>query len=280
MDWSTHFPAYIKHTAEDKSIDENTASKGTTDEPSSIQEPTPKPLTKPITIADIGCGFGGLLVALSPLFPNDLILGLEIRAQVTEYVHDRILALRAQHQKQQQSSQLPPTTTTTYQNISPLRTNSMKFLPNLFHRAQLQHIFFCFPDPHFKQRKHKMRIVSDTLAAEYAYVLKEGGYVWCVTDVEELAGWMRGKFEAFGKVDGSGSGAGQGLFEKVDVPEEGREDEWPDRTVGIMVRCMREETEEGKKVGRNGGRKFVSVFRRRRDPPWPGEEVEVEEMEG
>jgi tRNA (guanine-N7-)-methyltransferase len=37
------------------------------------------------------------------------------------------------------------------------------------------------------------------------------------------------------------------------------------------VRVMREETEEGKKVSRNGGRKFVSVWRRREDPRWPDE---------
>ena len=37
------------------------------------------------------------------------------------------------------------------------------------------------------------------------------------------------------------------------------------------VAVMREETEEGKKVTRNGGRKFVAVFRRVVDPPWPGE---------
>ncbi|THZ84799.1 hypothetical protein D6C83_09479 [Aureobasidium pullulans] len=31
----------------------------------------------------------------------------------------------------------------------------MKFLPNFFNRAQLSKIFLCFPDPHFKARKHK-----------------------------------------------------------------------------------------------------------------------------
>jgi hypothetical protein len=34
------------------------------------------------------------------------------------------------------------------------------------------------------------------------------------------------------------------------------------------VRVMREETEEGKKVTRNQGRKFVAVFRRKPDPEW------------
>ena len=32
-------------------------------------------MTKQIEIADIGCGFGGLLTALSPLFPETLMIG-------------------------------------------------------------------------------------------------------------------------------------------------------------------------------------------------------------
>ena len=38
------------------------------------------------------------------------------------------------------------------------------------------------------------------------------------------------------------------------------------------VEVMRMETEEGKKVERNKGEKFVALFRRKSDPPWPGEE--------
>ena len=278
MDWSSHYPAFIDHDAP-------------------VQEGTPRPLKKPVTIADIGCGFGGLLVALSPLLPDELILGMEIRTQVTSYVNDRILALRRQNQPPPPpltTSQSPPPqqdsdapSPTPYQNISALRTNSMKFLPNFFPRASLAHLFLCFPDPHFKARKHKARIVSETLCAEYAYVLKPGGCVWCITDVEELAGWMRARFRELGKAgrtaarqgeggpeagdDGVRDGGEEGLFAKVEIPEEGREGEWEDRTVGMLVKCMREETEEGKKVTRNGGKKFVDVWRRREDLPWPGE---------
>ena len=32
-----------------------------------------------VRFADVGCGFGGLLVHLSPMFPNDLAVGMEIR---------------------------------------------------------------------------------------------------------------------------------------------------------------------------------------------------------
>ncbi|KAG8533355.1 uncharacterized protein KY384_002138 [Bacidia gigantensis] len=257
MDWSSHYPSFANNEAAE-------------------EEGVPKPLKKEVTVADIGCGFGGLLVALSPLLPDRLILGLEIRTQVTSYVHDRIYALRQQHLPQIESktsdvhfpSTAPPPPTALYQNISVLRANTMKFLPNFFPRASLEHIFLCFPDPHFKARKHKARIVSETLCAEYAYVLKPGGMVWTITDVEELAGWMRTRFEEFGKR----GGVEEGLFEQVrPLPEEGKEEDWGDKEVGTILRCMREETEEGKKVSRNDGKKFVSVWRRREDPPWPGE---------
>ena len=38
------------------------------------------------TILDIGCGFGGLTMALAPLLPDKLILGMEIRAKVSLFV--------------------------------------------------------------------------------------------------------------------------------------------------------------------------------------------------
>lgn len=203
-------------------------------------------------------------------------VGLEIRTQVTEYVIDRISALRTQSQADDLSSSRPQNSP--YQNISTLRANTMKFLPNFFHRAQLTHIFLCFPDPHFKARKHKARIVSSTLCAEYAYVLREGGLVCTITDVEELAGWMARRFAAFGQeiLEGEesttekvvGEGETSGLFERVEIPEEGKEDDWPDQNLGNLIKCMRIETEEGKKVSRNGGRKFVSIWRRKADPDW------------
>jgi hypothetical protein len=32
-----------------------------------------------VRFVDVGCGFGGLLVRLSPLFPDTLMLGMELR---------------------------------------------------------------------------------------------------------------------------------------------------------------------------------------------------------
>lgn len=133
--------------------------------------------TKVVEFADIGCGYGGLLIALSPMFPNTLMLGMEIRVKVSDYVMDRIAALRVQNPGQ-------------FENIACLRSNAMKYLPNFFKKGQLQKMFFLYPDPHFKKAKHKWRIVNQCLLAEYAYVLAEDGIVYTVTDVEDLHEWM------------------------------------------------------------------------------------------
>ena len=57
MNWADHYPAYS--TLEEVEKD----------------EAKPKSITKDVTVADIGCGFGGLLVALARQLPDDLLLG-------------------------------------------------------------------------------------------------------------------------------------------------------------------------------------------------------------
>ena len=58
------------------------------------------------------------------MFPNTLMLGLGIRVKVSDYVKERIKALRSQHSGQ-------------YENIACLRTNAMKYLPNYFAKGQV-----------------------------------------------------------------------------------------------------------------------------------------------
>jgi tRNA (guanine-N7-)-methyltransferase len=162
---------------------------------------------------------------------------MEIRVQVTQYVQDRITALRA-------TSSTSTPTLTTYQNVSVVRANAMKFLPNYFSKHSLSSLFFLFPDPHFKSRKHKARIISPTLLAEYAYVMRPGGIVYTITDVRDLHDWMRSHLEAFP------------LFESVDeetLRSEGR---------GPILDAVYTSTEEGKKVERNKGEKWLACFRR------------------
>ncbi|XP_067832590.1 tRNA (guanine-N(7)-)-methyltransferase isoform X1 [Heptranchias perlo] len=219
MDWSQYYPEYFKPCSENDHHDDK---KDLIDEKKSKFQ---------VEFADIGCGYGGLLVELSPLFPNALILGLEIRVKVSDYVIDRIKSLRASNPGK-------------YQNIACIRSNAMKYLPNFFKKGQLSKMFFLFPDPHFKKTKHKWRIISSTLLAEYAYVLRVGGLVYTITDVQEVHEWMVKHFTE------------HPLFEHVQL-EELKDDVIIDR-IGVC-------TEEGKKVLRNGGQNFTAVFRRVED---------------
>ncbi len=51
-------------------------------------------------------------------------------------------------------------------------------------------MFFLFPDPHFKKKKHKARIITQQLLGEYAYLMKVGGILYTCTDVLDLHQWM------------------------------------------------------------------------------------------
>lgn len=113
---------------------------------------------------------------------SELTSGMEIRVSVTQYVADRIAHAR------QVEATLPPDAPDAraggMQNVSVIRANSMKHMPNFFAKGQLSKVFFLFPDPHFKTRKQKARIVTTALLAEYAFVLRPGGICYTVTDVK------------------------------------------------------------------------------------------------
>lgn len=272
MDWHFHFPSRIPSGKQGhaKGIDK-------------------------VEFADIGCGFGGLLFYLAPHFPDKLMVGMEIRTSVTQYVHDKIQVLRkASHALQplhedhheeksdsmekekvnkksrlneDESSSIVQSEKTTeegrseieintsmvkdapniagrYDNISAMRVNAMKHLPNFFHKGQLSKLFFLHPDPHFKQRKSKNRIISPTLLAEYAYILRPDGILYTITDVEDLHNWMVKHLNAFP------------LFERI--PDDDLRDD-------ICVDAIWNATEEGQKVIRNKGSKWFAAFRRIRD---------------
>lgn len=113
--------------------------------------------------------------------------------------------------------------------------------------------------------------MSSTLIAEYAYVMRPGGLVYVITDVEDLFQWISGCFSGEGEYGATGIGGEGGgmeggrrieLWEGVEVEgEEGGLD-------GLIMAAVRGETEEGRKVERNKGEKFVGVWRRKPDPEW------------
>ncbi|KAJ2487884.1 tRNA (guanine-N(7)-)-methyltransferase (tRNA(m7G46)-methyltransferase) [Coemansia sp. RSA 2050] len=237
---------------------------------------TENPLAQ-VEFADIGCGYGGLLVALAPLFPNTLMVGMEIRTKLVDYLQQRIEALRAfqrnllaqggaewvdvnakleqeiaalnqplngtkeQHDNGETERLVPGH----YENIAAMRINCQKYLPNFFKKGQLSKMFILFADPHFKRRKHKARIISTTMLAEYAYVMRTGGIIYMITDVQDLYNWSISHLDPFP------------LFERIP-----NEDILTDPVTTFVINS----TEEGKKVARNKGKKYLACYRRIEDP--------------
>ncbi|KAJ1957332.1 tRNA (guanine-N(7)-)-methyltransferase (tRNA(m7G46)-methyltransferase), partial [Dipsacomyces acuminosporus] len=130
-------------------------------------------------------------------------------------------------------------------NIAAMRINCQKYLPNFFAKGQLSKLFILFADPHFKRRKHKARIISATMLAEYAYVLRPGGIIYMITDVKDLYDWNVKHLDA------------HELFERI--PDEELESD-------PAIPCVVNSTEEGKKVARNKGAKYLACYRRIEDP--------------
>jgi len=117
----------------------------------------------------------------------------------------------------------------------------MQYLQNFIAKAQLERIFVLFPDPHFKKKKIKWRIISIPLISQYAYFMKTGGIFYTVTDVLDYHEWILENFSA------------TKLFTKVD-DEELKDDP--------IFPAIFESSEEGQKVTRNDGPKYHAIYRR------------------
>ena len=182
-----------------------------------------------VSIVDIGCGYGALLENMSPFLEEEkLALGMEIREKVTNYVGERIVGLRVNSDNKK------------FNNISVVRANSMKLLLNYFYKGQLEKLFFCFADPHFKKTNHKKRIINQYLLNEYSYLLKKGGKLYIITDVEELFIWERSM-----------------LNQNSCFKELNKEEVEKDIFTGFM-----KNTNEARKVIKNNGKMFYSIYER------------------
>jgi len=117
----------------------------------------------------------------------------------------------------------------------------MKHLLNFFAKSSISKMFFCFPDPHFKKANYRRRIITYNLLCDYSYVLEKGGKIYAITDVLKLHEWHLEQLEK------------HPLFQPV--PEEENQND-------PCVEAIIQETEEGKKVARNQGKKYYCVYRK------------------
>ena len=129
---------------------------------------------------DIGCARGEFLMSMATLQPNWNFLGLEIREPLVEQANAMVsdLGLSNLH--------------FLFCNVN----NSLPPLLNSFTAGTLQRVTIQFPDPWFKKRQAKRRVVQPELVDTLATYLTVGGVVFLQSDIEAVAVEMRDRFDA------------------------------------------------------------------------------------
>jgi tRNA (guanine-N7-)-methyltransferase len=127
---------------------------------------------------DIGCARGRFLLKMAEIEPNWNFFGLEIREPLVieaNKLRDD-LGLTNLHYL--------------FCNVN----NSLSVLLSSLPEGTLQRVTIQFPDPWFKTRHAKRRVVQPELVAELANYLDVGGVVFLQSDMEFIAVEMRDRF--------------------------------------------------------------------------------------
>lgn len=134
-------------------------------------------LDRPLHL-DIGCAKGHFVLAMGETAPAWNFLGLEIREplvhQANRWVRERGLA-----------------------NVHYLSCNANRSLRPLLSSLPagiVQRVTIQFPDPWFKKRHQKRRVVQPSLVSDLAEFLPVGAQVFVQSDIEEVAIEMRDRF--------------------------------------------------------------------------------------
>lgn len=117
---------------------------------------------------DVGTGHGAFLLARAAQRPDVNLVGLELRKPFVERVNDRI-ARRA------------------LTNVTVVRCNANASFTDFFQPASVQRAYVHFPDPWFKKKHHKRRVMTSAFVDDLRVVLAPGGELRFQTDYAEYA---------------------------------------------------------------------------------------------
>lgn len=117
---------------------------------------------------ELGCADAQFLFGRAAQDPRLTCIGIEIRRELVEEVN-RKAAARGLH------------------NLRAVFANINVDLARLFPPSSLDRVFLHFPDPWFKRRHHKRRVLTPEVAATIARQLVPGGVLFFQSDVFDLA---------------------------------------------------------------------------------------------
>lgn len=121
---------------------------------------------------DIGCGPGRFTCALAARYPQYNVLGVEIRAHLVADCNHRLADARLPHARA-------------------LLANANLHLPALLPPQSVALIALNFPDPWYKKRHHKRRVMQADWLAAVVPSLIVGANLHLMTDYAPLAEQMR-----------------------------------------------------------------------------------------
>lgn len=129
---------------------------------------------------DIGCARGRFLLNMAQHNPEVNYLGIEIRKQLVELAN----------QDREQLS-----LTNLYYLFGNINSSAAVLLESL-PKNSLQTISVQFPDPWFKKKHHKRRVIQPDLVNILVDYLREGGEVFIQSDIPEIAREICDRFTA------------------------------------------------------------------------------------
>ena len=137
---------------------------------------------------EIGCGYGHFLMEYARRCPDRNLVGIEFRAKLAYGLRRKV-----------ERSGL--------KNVVVLQGDARRLLPLLFAPGSIARVHVQFPDPWWKKRHAKRRLVDPAFVTLLYGLLAPGGRVYLRTDILEYGRRMIEVFE-----DGSGR------FENVEGP--------------------------------------------------------------
>jgi tRNA (guanine-N7-)-methyltransferase len=116
---------------------------------------------------EIGCAEAQFLFERAAQDSSRLYLGLEIRDALVDWVNGEARALGVP--------------------VHAVFCNANNHVRTLFPPESVRRVFLNFPDPWFKRRHHKRRMIDEALIRDIHQILEPGGELFFQSDIWELA---------------------------------------------------------------------------------------------
>ncbi len=152
---------------------------------------------------EIGSGKGGFASGYGARHPDRILVAMEARGIYADETAQAVAEVKAE-------------------NVLVLKANAKLLLPSLFAPGSLDAIHLYFPDPWWKRRHFKRRVVDPVFSKEMLEALKPQGILHVRTDVEDRAHDMKRVLLAAGFLNPLGDGYAPWDPEEVPTTRERR----------------------------------------------------------